>query len=115
MVDDFVITDSEGKFNILSDIRRVTANVDEARQYVGTVKALMAVQTRALVKLNTAFAQNPTKANHEALMTGWQVEQELLFNGSGLSKASSDLLNSYKKNVRAINDEAVIQKELQKE
>jgi hypothetical protein len=114
MVDDFVITDSEGKFNILSDIRRVTANVDEARQYVGTVKALMAVQTRALVKLNTAFAQNPTKANHEALMTGWQVEQELLFNGSGLSKASSDLLNSYKKTVRAINDEAVIQKELQK-
>jgi|TARA_R110002124_G_scaffold287025_1_gene469956 hypothetical protein len=114
MVDDFVITDPEGKFNILSDIRRVTANVDEARQYVGTVKALMAVQTRALVKLNTTFAQNPTKANREALMTGWQVEKELLFNGSGLSKASSDLLNSYKKTVRAINDEAVIKKELQK-
>jgi len=114
MLDEFMITDAEGKFNILGDIRRVTANVEEARNYVGTVKALIAVQTKQLAKLNTTFANNPTKANKEALMLGWQVEKELLFNGSGLSKASSDLLNSYKKTVKAINDEDVIQKELQK-
>ena len=114
MVDDFITTTGEGKSIILGDMKRVTSNIEEARSYVGTIKALIAVQTKTIAKLNTVFANAPTKANQDALMKAWDVEKELLFNGSGMSKASSDLLSAYKKTVRAIDDEAVIQKELQR-
>lgn len=114
MLDEFVTTDSEGKFQIISNIRKQAANIEDAIPVIRAVQALSAIQTKKLVKLNTAFAKNPTKANQELLMEGWDMQNTLLFNGSGLSKATSNALNAWKKNKRAINDEDVIQRELQK-
>ncbi len=114
MIDDFIITTDDGKQEILKQLQLVVGNVRDSIPYIGTVKALSAVQTRKIAKLNTQFSKNPTRANKDLLDEAWQIEQALLFNGAGLSKATSDALRAHGKKIKAIESEDIIKKELQK-
>ena len=114
MLEGFIVASPEQKFEIAGNIRAHAANIEDAIPIIRAVQALSAIQTKKLAKLHTVYANAPTKANQEAVMEAWNIQNTLLFNGSGLSKATSNALNAWKKNVRAINDEAVIKGELQK-
>ena len=114
MVDSFMDVDAEGKGAILDLLKQQVDNINDAIPYIGTVKALTTLNTREIARLSTQFAKNPTTANYDLKMKAWQVEKSLLFNGAGLSKATSDALRAHAKKLDLSSSNPLTKKELQK-
>jgi hypothetical protein len=93
----------------ISDVMIAQAgSIRAAIPMVGTIKGLNTIQLRKLVHLNTEFAKNPSPANKKARLEGYQILSKLLFAGSGMSKATSDLLRSYQKMGPAIDNPDIV-------
>jgi len=99
----------------ISDIiKKKTTDINEAIPYIGTIKLLNTLQLKKLTNANTKFAQDPSPANQQLRLKEYQIQSALLFEGAGLSKATSDALRAHGKMGPAINNPAIVKDAVQK-
>jgi hypothetical protein len=108
MLQDFISGTDEQIQSITKTIIEKTGGIREAIPLVGTIRALNAIQLRKLTQLNTEFALNPSKANMKKRLKGYELQSTLLFEGAGMSKASSDLLRAHAKTGPAIGNPDIV-------
>jgi len=113
MLTDLVHGDAAAITNITEIIRKQTLSTNESIKLIGTVKALKAIQLRKLAKANTAFAQSASPADKQIRLKEMQILNTLLFNGAGLSKATSDALRAYGKMGPSIENPDIVKHAVQ--
>ena len=98
---------------ITAIIRSKTTDIRDAIPYIGTIKLLNTLQLKKLVNINTKFHQNPSPANKQERLKEYQIQSSLLFEGAGLSKATSDALRAHGKMGEAIDNADIVRDTVQ--
>ena len=93
-------------------VLKAATNVDEAIQYVGSAKVLAAIGYKRVIQAAKQDIKVGTKESEKVYYESQLALQEILRAGGLLSKKSSDLLRSYAKQVRALDNEDLLKAEL---
>ena len=112
-IDSFMVANDGQKREMVAFMQGKVQDVRDIIPLIGTIKALNALQLKKLAQVNTAFAANPSPANKKARLEAYQIQSALLFNGAGMSKATSDALRAHGKLGPAIDNPDIVKDAVQ--